>query len=83
MVSIEKEDWFSQTNKYNYHDLMIALYKKDTIDLKVAHAKLGGTGVWIDTSRFIKKEQGFTTQMDYSICLVNTADRLRTRYVIL
>ena len=33
---------------------MIALYKKDTIDLKVAHAKLGGTGVGIDTSRFTK-----------------------------
>ena len=54
MASVEKEDWFSQTNKYSYHDLMIALYKKDTIDLKGAHAKLGGTGVWIDTGRFTK-----------------------------
>ena len=54
MASIEKEDWFGQTNKYSYHDLMIALYEKDTIDLKAAHAKLGGTGVWIDTGRFTK-----------------------------
>ena len=49
MASNEKEDWFGQTNKYNYHDLMMALYEKDTIDLK-----LGGTGVWIDTGRFTK-----------------------------
>ena len=33
---------------------MIALYEKDTIDLKAVHAKLGGTGVWIDTGRFTK-----------------------------
>ena len=48
------ENWFGQTNKYNYQDLMIALYEKDIIDLKPAHAKLGGTGVWIDTGRFLK-----------------------------
>ena len=48
------ENWFGQTNKYNYQDLMIALYEKDIIDLKTAHAKLGGTGVWIDTGRFSK-----------------------------
>ena len=33
---------------------MIALYEMDTIDLKAVHAKLGGTGVWIDTGRFMK-----------------------------
>ena len=54
MASTEEENWFGQTNKYKYQDLMIALYEKDTIDLKAAHAKLGGTGVWIDTSRFTK-----------------------------
>ena len=48
------ENWFGQTNKYNYQDLMIALYEKDIIDLKTVHAKLGGTGVWIDTGRFSK-----------------------------
>ena len=54
MASIEKENWFGQTNTYNYLDLMIALYKKDKLDLKMAHAKLGGTGVWIDIGRFTK-----------------------------
>ena len=48
------ENWFGQTNKYSYQDLMIALYEKDIIDLKTAHDKLGGTGVWIDTGRFSK-----------------------------
>ena len=47
-------NWFGQTNKYKYQDLMIALYEKDTIDSKAAHAKLGGTGVWIDSGRFTK-----------------------------
>ena len=54
MATTEEESWFGQTNKYKYQDLMIAFYEKDTIDLKVAHAKLGGTGVWIDTGRFTK-----------------------------
>ena len=54
MVSTEEENWFGQTNKYKYQDLMIALYEKDTINMKAAHAKLGGTGVWIDTDRFTK-----------------------------
>ena len=54
MASIEKENWFGQTNTYNYLDLMMALYEKDKIDLKKAHAKLGGTGVWIDTGRCTK-----------------------------
>ena len=48
------ENWFGQTNKYSYQDLMIALYEKDIIDLKTTHDKLGGTGVWIDTGRFSK-----------------------------
>ena len=54
MVATDEENWFGQTNKYKYQDLMIALYEKDTIDLKAAHGKLGGTGVWIDTGRFTK-----------------------------
>ena len=33
---------------------MIAIYEKDVIDIKAAHKKLGGTGVWIDTGRFTK-----------------------------
>ena len=53
MADLE-ENWFDQTNKYEYQDLMIAMYEKDIIDLKSAHAKLGGTGVWIDTGRFSK-----------------------------
>ena len=49
-----EENWFGQTNKYKYQDLMIATYEKDVIDIKAAHKKLGGTGVWIDTGRFTK-----------------------------
>ena len=48
------ENWFGQTNKYSYQDLMIVLYEKDIIDIKTAHDKLGGTGVWIDTGIFSK-----------------------------
>ena len=54
MAATDEENWFGQTNKYKYQDLMIALYEKDTISLKTAHAKLGGTGVWIDSGRFTK-----------------------------
>ena len=54
MVVTEEENWFGPTNEYKYQDLMIALYEKDIINLKTAHTKLGGTGVWIDTGRFTK-----------------------------
>ena len=54
MAVEEEENWFGQTNKYKYQDLIIALYEKDIIDLKMVHNKLGGTGVWIDTGRFTK-----------------------------
>ena len=50
----DEENWFGQTNKYKYQDLMIAIDEKDVIDIKAAHKKLGGTGVWIDTGRFTK-----------------------------
>ena len=50
----DEENSFGQTNKYKYQDLMIAIYEKDVIDIKAAHKKLGGTGVWIDTGRFTK-----------------------------
>ena len=50
----DEENWFGQTNKYKYQDLMIAIYEKDVIDIKAVHKKLGGTGVWIDTGRFTK-----------------------------
>ena len=49
MVTNENENWFGQTNKYKNQDLMIALYEKNVIDIKAAHKKLSGTGVWIDT----------------------------------
>ena len=54
MATNDEENWFGQTNKYKYQDLMIAMYEKDVIDIKTAHKKLGGTGVWIDTGRFTK-----------------------------
>ena len=54
MATNDEENWFDQTNKYKYQDLMIAIYEKDAIDIKAAHKKLGGTGVWIDTGRFTK-----------------------------
>ena len=54
LMSMTKKNWFGQTNKYKYQDLMIAIYEKDVIDIKAAHKKLGGTGVWIDTGRFTK-----------------------------
>ena len=48
MATNDEENWFGQTNKYKYEDLMIAMYEKDMIDIEAAHKKLGGTGVWID-----------------------------------
>ena len=49
MATNDEENWFGQTNKYKYQDLLITLYEKDVIDIKTVHKKLGGTGVWIDT----------------------------------
>ena len=37
----DEENWFGQTNKYKYQDLMIAIYEKDVMDIKAAHKKLG------------------------------------------
>ena len=82
MASTEKEDWFSPTNKYSYQDLMIALYEKDTIDLKVAHAKLGGTGEWIDTGRFTKGTRLHNPNGLFDL-FGEYSDRLRMRYVTL
>ena len=33
MAELE-ENWFGQTNRYDYQDLMIAMYEKEIIDLK-------------------------------------------------
>ena len=54
MVTNDEKNWFGQTNKYKYQDLMIAMYEKDVIDGKAVHKKLVGTGVWIDTGQFAK-----------------------------
>ena len=82
MAVTEEENWFGQTNKYKYQDLMIALYEKDIIDLKAVHTKLGGTGVWIDMGRFKKGTRLYNPNGLFNF-LANTVAKRQMRYVIL
>ena len=77
----DKENWFGQTNKYKYQDLMIAIYEKDVIDIKAAHKKLGGTGVWIDTGPIHKGNAPPQPRWNISSVLVSTAAKVPMRYV--
>ena len=56
MATNDEENWFGQTNKYKYQDLMIAMYEKDVIDIKTVHKKTWWNWCFgIDTGQFTKR----------------------------
>ena len=53
------ENWFEQTNKYKYLELMCIMTCKDVTTSKEIHGVLKGTGLWVDVKRFIKSNKQF------------------------
>ena len=44
-MSISTENWFEQTNKYKYLELMCTMTRKDVTTLKEVHGVLKGAGL--------------------------------------
>ena len=51
MTNLEA-DWFGQTNKFKYLELMGAMSDKECTTVKDMQWKLSGTGKWVDMKRF-------------------------------
>ena len=51
MTNLE-EDWFGQTNKFKYLELMDAMSDKECTTVKDMQWKPSGTGKWVDMKRF-------------------------------
>ena len=51
------KNWFEQTNKYKYLELMCIMTRKDVTTLKEIHGVLKGTGLWVDVKRFVKSNK--------------------------
>ena len=58
-MSKSTENWFEQTNKYKYLELMCIMTRKDVTNLKEIHGVLKGTGLWVDVKRFVKSNNQF------------------------
>ena len=58
-MSISTENWFEQTNKYKYLELMCIVTRKDVTNLKEIHGVLKGSGLWVDVKRFVKSNKQF------------------------
>ena len=58
-MSISTENWFEQTNKYKYLELMCTMTRKDVTTLKEVHGVLKGAGLWVDVKRFVKSNKQF------------------------
>ena len=58
-MSISSENWFNQTNKYPYLELMCIMMDKDCTTLKETHHVLKGSGLWVDIKRFVKLNKQF------------------------
>ena len=56
-MSKSSENWFEQTNKYQYLELMCIMTHKDVTTLKEIHGVLKGTGLWVDVKRFVKSNK--------------------------
>ena len=56
---ISTENWFEQTNKYKYLELMCTMTSKDVMTLKEVHGVLKGAGFWVDVKRFVKSNKQF------------------------
>ena len=58
-MSISTENWFEQTNKYKYLELMCTMTSKDVATVKEVHGVLKGAGLWVDVKRFVKSNKQF------------------------
>ena len=58
-MSSSIENWFDQTNKYKYLELMCIMTKKDCTSFKEIHGMLKGSGLWVDIKRFVKSNKQF------------------------
>ena len=58
-MSISTENWFEQTNKYKYLELMCIMTRKDVTTLKEVHGVLKGSGLWVDVKQFVKSNKQF------------------------
>ena len=47
-MSISTENWFEQTKKYKYLELMCTMTSKDVTTVKEVHGVLKGAGLWVD-----------------------------------
>ena len=58
-MSNSTENWFEQTNKYKYLELMCIMTCKDVTTLKEIHGVLKGSGLWVDVKRFINSNKHY------------------------
>ena len=58
-MSIPSENWFEQTNKYKYLELMCIMTNKYCTMLKEIHRMLKGSELWVDMERFVKSNKQF------------------------
>ena len=58
-MSFSMENWFEQTNKYKYLELMCTMTSKDVTTLKKVHGVLKGAGLWVDVKWFVKSNKQF------------------------
>ena len=56
---ISTENWFQQTNKYKYLELMCIMTRKDVTTLKEIHGVPKGSVLWVDVKRFVKSNKQF------------------------
>ena len=61
MTNLE-EDWFGQTNKFKYLELMGAMSDKECTTVKDMQWKLSGTGKWVDMKRFAEGNRLFNVK---------------------
>ena len=58
-ISFSTENWFEQTNKYKYLELMCTMTSNDVTTSKKVHGVLKGAGLWVDVKRFVKSNKQF------------------------
>ena len=59
IMSKSNENWFGQTNQYQYLESMVIMTNKDVTTLKEIRGVLKGTGLWVDIKRFVKANKQF------------------------
>ena len=60
-MSISTENWFDQTNRYKYLEMMCIMSHKDVTSLKEIHGVLKESGHWVDVRKFVKSNKKFNS----------------------